>query len=81
MDSSVAASCGGCDTRWNGTAKAHCSGCHRTFSTTKIFDSHRKYYKCVDPSSIGLNLSEGVWSYPPKGDDHPMKAKRLVGVN
>jgi len=31
---------------------AHCSGCHRTFSTANLFDRHRVDGRCSDPESI-----------------------------
>lgn len=33
--------CGGCTHRWWGLRMAHCSECHRTFSTPRNFDRHR----------------------------------------
>lgn len=39
--------CGGCDNTWTAGGAAHCSGCHRTFSTTATFDKHRAAGRCV----------------------------------
>lgn len=64
MPGAVPASCGGCTTTWSGTAIAHCGRCHRTFGGTKAFDMHRKYYKCVDPSGLKLELVGEIWRQP-----------------
>jgi hypothetical protein len=49
-------SCGGCDTRWSGAGRAHCSACHRTFSGPDGFDQHRRDINdvgtCIDPATL-----------------------------
>ena len=56
-------SCGTCPNTWTGNAKAHCSGCHRTFSTVGAFDRHRLRYECQNPAERGLIQANGVWRY------------------
>lgn len=50
------ASCRGCDTRWTGTSRCHCSGCHESFSGLALFDAHRRDVNgvgtCLDPATI-----------------------------
>jgi hypothetical protein len=62
--------CGGCDTTWTGLGRAHCSACHRTFSTTSWFDRHRDQRgprgTCLDPATLdGLVLQDGIWRGTP----------------
>jgi hypothetical protein len=69
--------CGGCDNRWPGVSRAHCSGCHRTFAAFGLFDRHRRIRgevgSCLDPESITARsrggeerrvmfLIDGIWS-------------------
>ena len=47
-------SCGGCGVTWTALNAAHCSACHRLFSTTRLFDLHRstsggEHGSCRDP--------------------------------
>lgn len=51
--------CGGCDNRWSGVNRAHCSACHRTFAAPKWFDQHRVNAKCVDPETIMVTPRDG----------------------
>jgi hypothetical protein len=44
----VIASCR-CGRRWTGLAQAHCTVCHRHFSTDGAADRHRKQASCMDP--------------------------------
>lgn len=52
----VTYTCGGCDNRWGGVSRAHCSGCHRTFTGAATFDQHRRDIKgvgtCIDPATL-----------------------------
>ena len=66
-------SCGRCTTQWSGWGRAHCSGCHRTFNTTNLFDRHRRLHGehgfCLDPATIDskdgpLRFISGVWCGP-----------------
>jgi hypothetical protein len=48
-----------CGTSWHqrGDATAHCASCHRTFTSTHGFDSHRRDGEggtrvCVDPNAM-----------------------------
>lgn len=76
--------CGGCPKRWTGFRKAHCSSCHRTFSTVANFDRHRSpaglHGSCRYPALVGLVQRGGVWSMPPpdptKVDLSSFRAKR-----
>lgn len=64
------ATCSGCDTRWTGHSRCHCSQCHRTFGGIGLFDQHRRG-ECLDPETI-LNktgehvmfLRDGIWRGP-----------------
>lgn len=82
--------CGGCDARWTGPNRAHCSGCHRTFSGPTLFDAHRHQRGdrggCEDPAALLVQrgprtgqpvmfLRDGIWSGPEM--DEATKAKRF----
>lgn len=42
-----------CGRRWSGLGQAHCSICHRHFSTVTNFDRHKPSYDgCLDPAAI-----------------------------
>lgn len=60
--------CGGCTSTWGGLTRAHCSGCHLTFSTAGNFDKHRRsdseYGHCLPPATVDLAESEGLWRSP-----------------
>lgn len=56
--------CSGCDTTWTGTSRCHCSGCHQTFSSITSFDAHRRRFQCLDPATIGLVQTNGLWHSP-----------------
>lgn len=51
-----AITCGTCEEWWTALGAAHCSGCHRTFSTTNLFDRHRSsvgaHGSCLDPEKV-----------------------------
>jgi len=56
-----------CGASWPGaTARAHCSGCHRTFSAYTSFDQHRLEGRCQDPATRSLVYDEKaqVWRSP-----------------
>lgn len=70
-------SCSHCDATWAGFGIAHCSSCHRTFTTTANFDRHRAGSKdrrfiageCSDPAERGLVPNgRGQWSAPGRED-------------
>lgn len=52
-----------CGRQWTGLREAHCSVCHRHFSTPRNFDAHRQYASkktrehviCVDPLTVTLD--------------------------
>ncbi|MGW0682900.1 FDXHR family putative zinc-binding protein [Streptomyces sp. NPDC002754] len=64
---------GECGKSWTGMAKAHCSGCHETFSTYGASDKHRIGSfgidrRCAAPGTVGLVQRDGIWGYPaPEG--------------
>lgn len=60
--------CGGCDNRWSGVSRAHCSACHETFGGAAFFDRHRRERNgvgyCLHPSQIEkpvMYLANGMW--------------------
>lgn len=64
-----------CGSRWTGHQKAHCAGCHLTFSSDSAFDTHRRGMRCNDPSTmkrkdgtslLALKVTEfgPIWSHP-----------------
>ncbi|WP_435820481.1 FDXHR family putative zinc-binding protein [Micromonospora aurantiaca (nom. illeg.)] len=53
-------SCSGCENLWTGVARAHCSSCHETFDTVKLFDMHRDRGKCKKPLSLQMEW-DGAW--------------------
>jgi hypothetical protein len=60
---------GECGKTWTGASRAHCSGCHETFSTYGVSDRHRVGTpgvdrRCVDPATVGLVLRDGIWRGP-----------------
>lgn len=65
--------CPRCDAAWTGLATAHCSACHRTFTTVSAFDKHRDgshsrgTRHCVDPETVGLVQAARpypCWAHP-----------------
>lgn len=61
--------CGGCDNRWSGISRCHCSRCHITLSGIGLFDAHQRNGKCLDPAAMdvrgeSLRLMNGVWCGP-----------------
>jgi predicted amidophosphoribosyltransferase len=50
--------CGGCSKEWGGLRAAHCSRCHRTFSSVNAFDIHqvwtKKPFVCNEPAACGM---------------------------
>jgi hypothetical protein len=77
--------CGGCESRWSGAVIAHCSTCHRTFTSPSGFDRHRSrkyddssgkrvmvrdYGQCYDPADDGMVQNDrGQWGMPNDGYD------------
>ncbi len=70
-----AITCGRCGASWSGVSRAHCGGCHRTFSAVSTFDRHRvavgAHGCCADPATLLdsngaplLVLRAGLWSWP-----------------
>lgn len=70
--------CGGCDATWTAPRAAHCAamGCHRTFASVALFDSHRSargaHGSCIDPESVHhgktgerlMFFRNGMWRGP-----------------
>jgi hypothetical protein len=81
----VTATCGGCAATWTGFKVAHCSACHRTFTTPAGFDQHRArrydtttgervmvrdYGRCYDPADTGMTRNDrGQWMTAGDGRD------------
>lgn len=60
-----AASCK-CGRQWMGLAEAHCTLCHRQFSTVTNFDAHRVDGQCIEPTKArirgdALREKKTVW--------------------
>jgi len=59
---------GSCGKTWTGAGRAHCSGCHLTFSTYLVSDRHRtgdySDRRCLHPSAVGLVERKGIWGGP-----------------
>jgi hypothetical protein len=49
----------------------HCSACHATFSGIRLFDTHRRGGRCLDPTTIRgpLRLVGGIWREPAMSDE------------
>lgn len=74
-------SCSGCESRWGGLGRAHCSACHRTFSSVALFDRHRssvgEHGECLNPEEIVhtrtgdvvMFLRNGIWSGPEQSEE------------
>lgn len=67
--------CATCPDTWTAGGAAHCSRCHRLFSTPSMFDKHRSQYgergACLDPETVVDNkgervlfLRDGMWRGP-----------------
>lgn len=64
--------CGKCKAHWSGAGRAHCGGCHKTFSGLTAFDAHQRGntegQTCGDPTEKGMELREKswgtYWAYP-----------------
>lgn len=80
--------CSGCDATWTGLGRAHCSKCHRSFSTVPLFDMHRdqrgEHGRCIDPEDVRdsygyrrLFFRHGMWCGPEMTEE---QRARLVGV-
>jgi hypothetical protein len=82
--------CGGCEATWTGDGRAHCAGCHRTFSGVTTFDQHRsqagEHGTCLDPETVvgktgdRLLIDRGdIWSGPEMSDEAKARFKRDAG--
>lgn len=74
--------CARCLSRWDGYNTAHCESCHATFTTVRVFDSHRRDGKFLPPRDVGLVLARRdyrCWTTPMRpGFAHPSKFGRLL---
>jgi hypothetical protein len=59
--------CRACGAEHDSLVWAHCSACHRTFSTERNFDQHRRGPACLDPALVGLVPSPTRGTYLPGG--------------
>lgn len=56
-----------CGRQWAGLREAHCSVCHRHFSTPRNFDYHRSSGSCADPLTVSVSgghamrVKDTVW--------------------
>jgi hypothetical protein len=71
-----------CGARWTGLTRAHCSGCHLTFSGITAFDLHRRGGGCVDPSTLLALVQDeaGTWGYP-SGDGGWVERRRAAALD
>lgn len=59
-------SCSGCPNTWTAGGAAHCAapGCHRLFSTPRLFDLHRsvrgEHGACLNPEQIRNGSGERI---------------------
>ena len=67
------ASHGACGKSWHqsGNRTSHCGGCHETFASLAVFDSHRRDGKCLAPVDVTHNHKapiaqrpDGIWYSP-----------------
>jgi len=70
---------GACGKTWTGAGRAHCSGCHETFSTDGVASKHRIGTfgidrRCAHPATVGLVLRGGIWRGP--SPDSPLSYMR-----
>lgn len=56
----------GSSVTFGGFNRACCFSCRRVFGGVSGFDKHRKGNKCLDPATLGMELSEGIWIQPLK---------------
>lgn len=58
-----------CGARWTGASRAHCAGCHQTFSSYSAWQMHRRGLACRAPEDSGLIASNNphggvIWKCP-----------------
>jgi hypothetical protein len=84
--------CSGCSAVWTATGAAHCSAaeCHRTFSTPRLFDSHRHargdHGGCLNPAMLTnartgdriMFLRDGMWRNPEMPPDQRERVAALA---
>jgi len=63
--------CGGCSEVWTGLGRSHCGKCHRTFTTSNVFDQHRAIneqtsdHYCLNPESLDMISRDDIWRNKP----------------
>jgi len=59
--------CTGCEGRWYGIERAHCTSCQRTFAAVDLSDRHRADHECRNPAALGMakHPKSGVWEPRP----------------
>jgi len=73
--------CGGCPARWTLHRRAHCSGCHLTFTGISAFDQHRVHGACAAPAAVGLvERDGGLWGAPPMPPEVAAKLRAAGGA-
>lgn len=57
--------------------QAHCAvaNCHRTFGAVSGFDRHRRHGHCLNPATLGMVETAGVWRIPISDADRARLAK------
>lgn len=54
-----------CGATWSGEDRMHCGACHLTFDDIESFDAHRPDDHCVQPLTLGLEVTKnGIWYRP-----------------
>ena len=72
-----------CGAKWTGMSRAHCAGCHETFSCDSNFDLRRKSMTCAPPDCGGKLLSREneygtiVWTGAPGDYDRSTLRKQM----
>ena len=72
-----------CGAKWSGTSRAHCAGCHETFSCDTNFDLHRKSFTCYPPDCGGKLLPREneygtvIWTGASGGFDRSTLRKQM----
>jgi len=69
---------GACGKTWHqsGNRTSHCGGCHETFASLSVFESHRRDQKCLAPEDVRHNRKrgiaqrpDGIWYSPADAED------------
>ena len=64
-----------------GNRECECGACHRGFTSTEAFDTHRRGFRCLEPSSVGLWLAtDWLWSTSPRNPQAEAARRHASGV-